>query len=149
MKMRAAHVAGRPLGEHDVQAGLGGIAGQHRGGIAGGASAPFDVCREGDIHHLGSGSAALTRPNMPNMEAAEAATNTMRNNRVRVMISLLAGNYCIGRSAPGRTLSLVREVDAELLQLLGVVALVEQVPLFGAFRDFHVPASTRANRLCL
>src|SRR5580704_4850043 len=34
---------------------------------------------------FGSGSAAFTRPNSPNMEAAEAAINALRSNRVRVM----------------------------------------------------------------
>src|SRR5260221_12828198 len=38
---------------------------------------------------LGSGSAAFTRPNIPNMEAAEAAINRLRSNRVRVIICLL------------------------------------------------------------
>jgi len=28
------------------------------------------------------------------------------------------------------------EIDAELLELFGVIALVEQIPLLGAFADF-------------
>jgi hypothetical protein len=62
---------------------------------------------------LGSGSAAFTRPNTPKIEAAEAAINILRSNRVRVMMFSLLDYFIRDAAAPH--LYSVREIDAELL----------------------------------